>query len=152
MDTQVLLAVSRLHEITQLFLNPPRAPTPEEEALEEQTHEDVAQQAESIVAAVGLPSTLGTTGAFHFMQEDELESTPAEPIVEPQYDAIPKVEQPAEVEVVDTVIEDKEVGQTVVQETTVTIEVCAKTLTYACNRLTIATSGARCSCSCRQCD
>ncbi|KAF9808926.1 hypothetical protein IEO21_07691 [Rhodonia placenta] len=97
------ITFSRLHEITQLFLNPPRAPTPEEEALEEQTHEDVAQQAESIVAAVGLPSTLGTTGAFHFMQEDELESTPAEPIVEPQYDAIPKVEQPAEVEVVDTV-------------------------------------------------
>lgn len=117
------ITFSRLHEITQLFLNPPRAPTPEEEALEEQTHEDVAQQAESIVAAVGLPSSLGTTGAFHFMQEDELESTPAEPIVEPQYDAIPKVEQPAEVEVVDTVIEDKEVGQTVVQETTVTIEV-----------------------------
>lgn len=92
--------------------------------MDEEAETASVDTAEPAEPAVDLPSALGTTGSFHFMQEDELENQADEVIEEsgwvvtPDAPTVPEVEQPAEVEVVETVVEAEVNGHTVVQETT----------------------------------
>ena len=62
---------TRLHEITQLYLNPPRIPTPVvEDPVEDPQELEASTITEPETAGAGAPGT----GSFHFMQESELES------------------------------------------------------------------------------
>ncbi|KAH9949636.1 hypothetical protein B0H21DRAFT_103991 [Amylocystis lapponica] len=122
---------SRFVELTELFLNPPRVPTPEESIDEqaEQTEEDTEEAdaaEETPVLVTGLPSTLASSGSFHFMQDDELANETGGADFD-ETELIDKAdipeELPAEVEVVDTVVETTVNGHTVVEESvTITTE------------------------------
>lgn len=60
---------ARLHEIIQLYLNPPRLPTPiPEDPIEDP--QDLAASTEPESVSTAAPGA----GSFHFMQESELES------------------------------------------------------------------------------
>ncbi|KZT11078.1 uncharacterized protein LAESUDRAFT_721499 [Laetiporus sulphureus 93-53] len=115
---------SRLAEITQLFLNPLQ-PEAFAEVLAEEAVEEPPETIEQVEASVaGIPAIIGGTGSFHFMQEDELENQAAEPIFEqaPWTEAAeaasePQREQPAEIEITETVVEADIDGRTVVQDT-----------------------------------
>ncbi|KAI0949462.1 hypothetical protein AcW1_009068 [Taiwanofungus camphoratus] len=119
---------TRLHEITQIMLNPPSVPTPPSESPDEQPGESsVAVTEEPEVTVTGLPPSLGTAGSFHFMQEDELAGQAEEPNFEeaewverPDVASEPEPEQPAKVEVVETVVEADVNGHVVEDSVTVT--------------------------------
>jgi hypothetical protein len=62
---------TRLHEITRLYLNPPRISTPVvEDPVEDPQELEASTVTEPETAGPGAPGT----GSFHFMQESELES------------------------------------------------------------------------------
>ncbi|CAA7260598.1 unnamed protein product [Cyclocybe aegerita] len=68
------VSYSRLLAITQEALNPPRAPTPPQEYVEEQTLTEPTTEAEPDIAVTGLPT--GTmSSSFRFIQESEIETT-----------------------------------------------------------------------------
>jgi hypothetical protein len=78
---------SRLIEITNLALNPPREPTPEPEGGAVTTDEvpstaSITGPSEHGGAVIGLPESIAASNSFHFMQDSELEGpfddTPAE--------------------------------------------------------------------------
>ncbi|PCH43727.1 hypothetical protein WOLCODRAFT_26153 [Wolfiporia cocos MD-104 SS10] len=126
------VSYSRLVEITRLFLSPPPPEQPAEEAANEEAEETPVEVTEQIeVSVAGIPPTLGGTGSFHFMQEDELENA-QEPVFEqPQYAAEEQdAEQPAEAEVVETVVNTEINGHAFTQEsvTITTTETQAPTL------------------------
>ncbi|KAF7793779.1 hypothetical protein EIP86_004900 [Pleurotus ostreatoroseus] len=117
---------SRLHEITDLFLNPPRAPTPpvEEAPVEFIIAEAAPEELEPEPAVLGLPPSLApAVGSFRFVQEDELAAeleaeieAQVEAEVEAELEQLQPVEEPpVEVEVEETVTEVN--GHTVVEET-----------------------------------
>lgn len=110
------------------MLNPPSVPTPPSESPDEQPGESsVAVTEEPEVTVTGLPPSLGTAGSFHFMQEDELAGQAEEPNFEeaewverPDVASEPEPEQPAKVEVVETVVEADVNGHVVEDSVTVT--------------------------------
>jgi hypothetical protein len=68
---------TRLLEITQLSLNPPRAPTPIQENLPEEVTEvpeTPADQGGPDVSASNQPVGVSVSGSFDFMQASELET------------------------------------------------------------------------------
>lgn len=80
---------SRLIEITNLALNPPREPTPEPEPESAAVTTDEIPSTASITgpsehggAVIGVPESIAASNSFHFMQDSELEGpfedTPAE--------------------------------------------------------------------------
>ncbi|OBZ68064.1 hypothetical protein A0H81_11920 [Grifola frondosa] len=104
---------SRLNEVTQSYLNP-EVPTPAEEVFE-QAASEAAEEAQVLVA--GIPATVGVSGSFHFMTEDELaeESTPVQwtETTETELEA----DQQGDVEITETVTETTINGDTIVEET-----------------------------------
>lgn len=100
---------TRLHEITDLFLNPPRAPTPEPEevTVEFIAPEQPTEEAEHEPAVGGLPPLPGPTGSFRFVQEDELAEEETEQAQE---------EQAVEVDVEETTTSVNVNGHTIVEE------------------------------------
>ena len=102
---------SRLHEITDLFFNPPRVPTPPAETIEFIATEVPVEEESPAPVVGGLPPSVGTTGAFRFVQEDELalEDVPVEQTQQPE-------EAPVEVNVEETHAEADVNGHTVVEE------------------------------------
>ncbi|KAL6310485.1 hypothetical protein BKA93DRAFT_924673 [Sparassis latifolia] len=115
---------SRLIEITHAYMNPPSAAQeePPQEPVEETLTEAVEEPEVTVTGLSStLPSTIGTSGSFHFMQEDELEQ-PGEPNFEGEAEWVERADisgeqnpQPApEVEVVETVVETN--GHVVVEE------------------------------------
>lgn len=67
---------TRLHEIIQLFLNPPRLPTPiPEESAEVSQDLEASIVSESEAALAGAPGAISIAGSFHFMQKSELEGS-----------------------------------------------------------------------------
>ncbi|KAJ3480922.1 hypothetical protein NLJ89_g12251 [Agrocybe chaxingu] len=64
---------TRLLAVTQEALNPPRAPTPPQEYVEEQTLTESTTEAEPDIPVAGLPT--GTmSSSFRFIQESEIET------------------------------------------------------------------------------
>lgn len=102
-------ADTRLHEITDLFLNPPRAPTPEPEevTVEFIAPEQPTEEPEPEPAVGGLPPLPGPTGSFRFVQEDELAEEETEQAQE---------EQAVEVDVEETTTSVNVNGHTIVEE------------------------------------
>jgi hypothetical protein len=78
-DTIIPASDTRLLEITHLYLDPPRVPTP----VQEEQEDDQTEIPDSMVSTIaseadvtteGIP-TKQSTGSFHFMQASELESS-----------------------------------------------------------------------------
>ncbi|KIK09725.1 hypothetical protein K443DRAFT_671049 [Laccaria amethystina LaAM-08-1] len=73
------ISYSRITEITQLVLNPPRAPTPDEPIEEEQEDPIPAEsnaETEPEVPVSEVPNAT-TSNSFHFIQESELVEAPS---------------------------------------------------------------------------
>ncbi|KAF4567377.1 hypothetical protein EYR40_006376 [Pleurotus pulmonarius] len=72
---------SRIQEITRLYLNPPRVPTPEpvaevESDAEPSVEAETEEQPDLAVSGVTVTATaISTSGSFHFMQASELEAS-----------------------------------------------------------------------------
>ncbi|KAI8993793.1 hypothetical protein BD414DRAFT_456900 [Trametes punicea] len=109
---------SRIVEIKEQFLHPPAEQPQEADEIQEAA--PIAE--EPPISVVGVPSTIGSSGSINFILTDELaEAEVEQPAgsgewvdVQPQ----PEVEQPAEVEITETVIETQVNGHTVVEEST----------------------------------
>lgn len=89
MKTSSLSLDTRLAELTEQGLNPPRAPTPvqEEVSEESQESEDPVDVVASIdihaeISVSGVPAPLTNSNSFHFMQASELETPSFEENVE----------------------------------------------------------------------
>ncbi|KAI0356158.1 hypothetical protein OH77DRAFT_1423757 [Trametes cingulata] len=119
---------SRILGIKDQFLHP--APPQPKEAEEPQ---EAVPESEDVPASVsGIPSTIGTSGGINFILTDELAEAEAENPVESgewiDVQAQPAPEQPAEVEITETVTEAQVNGHAVVEESitiTTTTEVPA---------------------------
>ncbi|KIM78917.1 hypothetical protein PILCRDRAFT_824042 [Piloderma croceum F 1598] len=88
---------TRLHEITQLYLNPPRISTPVvKDPAEDPQELEASTITEPETAGAGAPGA----GSFHFMQESELESGAFEENAEwvERTDAVDAEDGPAQVE------------------------------------------------------
>lgn len=77
-DYLTLDLVTRLFDIVQSFLNPPREPTPlptESEQVETEIElEPEAEAAPAVEPVLGIPGSLSVSSSFHFMQASELEA------------------------------------------------------------------------------
>ncbi|OSD04029.1 hypothetical protein PYCCODRAFT_1364691 [Trametes coccinea BRFM310] len=108
---------SRIVEIKEQFLHPP--PKEVQEAEEPTETIFVAEQVEAPIA--GLPSTLSSTGAINFILTDELAEAEADQSTESaewvDVQAQPEPEQPAEVEITETITEAQVNGHTIVEDT-----------------------------------
>ncbi|CAL1707036.1 unnamed protein product [Somion occarium] len=130
---------SRLLEITQQFLNPPRVPTPVPEPVADL--EEPAAAAEPEITVGGLPLSLGTSASFRFVVDDELEAeAEAQPALEQSTEWVhvndTEATQVAEVDVVETVTEVNVNGHTFVEDSvtlTTTAEVPVATSNGAIN-------------------
>ncbi|KAL7281302.1 hypothetical protein ACG7TL_004611 [Trametes sanguinea] len=111
------MIVSRIVEIKEQFLHPP--PKEVQEAEEPTETIFVAEQVEAPIA--GLPSTLSSTGAINFILTDELAEAEADQSTESaewvDVQAQPEPEQPAEVEITETITEAQVNGHTIVEDT-----------------------------------
>ncbi|CCM00414.1 uncharacterized protein FIBRA_02444 [Fibroporia radiculosa] len=113
---------SRLHDIVQLFLSLLPVITPVEEVQDTDTVDRVIEETSQVdVGVTGLPPVLASSGSFHFMQEDELESqTPESDSAErPQRDDLDSqlsAEPSTEVEIVEALVETEANSQRIVQE------------------------------------
>lgn len=131
-----VLPDSRLLEITQQFLNPPRVPTPVPEPVADL--EEPAAAAEPEITVGGLPLSLGTSASFRFVVDDELEAeAEAQPALEQSTEWVhvndTEATQVAEVDVVETVTEVNVNGHTFVEDsvtltTTAEVSLCTRLL------------------------
>jgi len=117
-----IAVVSRLLELTQIFLNPPAPLTPPvEEEPEPQPEPELELEPEteeepvSAPAVGGLSASLANSGSFHFMQADELAAEPEVPVQE-QWVHVSESEQP-DIEVTETITESEANGHHIVEET-----------------------------------
>lgn len=100
---------SRFNDITYQFLNPrPQTPPTAEPAVVEFLIEDAPEETPDLLVG-GMPLTIATTAnSFQFVQDDELEAE----LVQQEEE-----EQPADVEVTETITEVTVNGHTVVEDT-----------------------------------
>ncbi|KAH8083800.1 hypothetical protein BXZ70DRAFT_958202 [Cristinia sonorae] len=125
---------SRLVEITQTFANPAQT----EPSTAESVGQSIEQSDESVptpdVAVGGLPTSLGASGSFHFMQEDELEANPELSASQQEWVQVNESEVTPEVEITETTTEVHVNGHTVVEESvtvTTTAEVSDGAINWA---------------------
>ncbi|KAH9855194.1 hypothetical protein C2E23DRAFT_751794 [Lenzites betulinus] len=108
---------SRILEIKEQFLNPPpQKPTEPEEEIEEAP----AVSEETPTSVTGVPSAISTIGGINFILTDELAEAETENVQDSgewvDVQAQPEPEQPAEVEITETVVTAEVNGHAVVEE------------------------------------
>ncbi|CDO76730.1 hypothetical protein BN946_scf184796.g24 [Trametes cinnabarina] len=125
---------SRIIEIKEQFLNPP--PKEVQEAPEPTEPVFVAKEVEAPIG--GLPSTISSTGAINFILTDELAEAEAEQSVESaewvDVQGQPEPEQPAEVEITETITEAQVNGHTLVEESVTVSTTSESTMKASHNR------------------
>ncbi|KAI0743781.1 hypothetical protein C8Q80DRAFT_860101 [Daedaleopsis nitida] len=115
---------SRIQEIQNRFLFPP---PPEARSVDvDVTLEETAAPVPEPSLSVGVPHTIAIPGGIHFILTDELAETETEPEAEfgvhsgsgdwVNVDSTPEVDQPAEVEITEAVVEAEVNGHHVVEE------------------------------------